>query len=755
MIFSLLSIRRQIFSCICISIGISLIICGSAYATIEESFSPSNSSSQLLSIQDLSPDTQSEKASKDLLPSDFHTILLITSSDQTEAHDMIVQGFQSVIAKDQIARYTIEHIDSIEMRKNQDAYLSSLFNLFQARYPKNPDLIIVIGESAYQFMRQYRETLFPSTPLLFNTLSVPNTSVFSQISAPITGYSSFPTIARTIGVAQQINPNLKEIIVLTPQSLEGTQFTKEVIQITSRDPHLESIIVPPNQDPHELSALIQSFGPDAAILLNDYHFYAEPGNRYSIKEILPDMSQLFSVPIYTITNWYNEDGVLGGYQVDLFAMGEKIGTLAVSLLSSDFSSIAPIGMELGTPVFHYGRMQALGISESTLPSGSIFVDRPKSTTELTPEAFIAIVFIGLTLFAFIIILLFWGEMLRNANQKVSRQQDLQENVVSKLAFGFYARDVRDEMRYILFNPKMEEITGEKAENVLGRAVSVFGTPIDQEELCIKTKSLITSEMALTHTDEMRILYYSIHPVMKDNEVILIQGNVLDITERRMWEIKLYESLELFNSFFEKNLYAIAIYSPVRGVDGILSDLDCIDVNPGFEKLFHVSRQDILRKTERAIFSTYHVDYDKGLKFVIQSLIKKRTFHFENMKRGEIYTSGYYFLFGENDEYIGFTCSNTTRIAKLREEDAALFEQIEYTIDEITHIREEIAIATRHVRELMLHEKEATFGEMVAQQTYIIEDLLMQIDQGLIQSDKIQEFLRKHHGIIEKKNTMLG
>ena len=748
--FSFLSLKRILFS----SLYIFLFICIFAYAIIGGLLPVSTSSFLLSSIQDLSPYALSEKGLKDPLPSDFHTILLITSSDQRESHDMIVQGFMSVIKKDQIAKCTIEHIDSIQMQNNRYNYLTSLFSLFQSRYPTNPDLIVVNGDSAYQFMSHYHDSLFPSAPLLFNTLSVPDTSVFYQIPDLITGYSSFPTIARTIGVAQQINPQLTKIIVLTPQSLEGNQFTKEVMQITSRDPRLESIVVPPNQAPQELSALIQSFGTDAAVLLDDYHFYAEAGNRYSIKEILPEMSEQFSIPIYTVTNSYNEDGVLGGYQVDLFTVGKKMGTLADSLLLNNFSSVTPIGMELGTPVFHYERMQSLGISESTLPSGSVFVDKPGGTTELTPEMFTAIALIGLTLFAFIIILLLWGEMLRHANQEVSRQQDLQVDVVSKLTFGFYVRDVRNGMKYVLFNPKMEELTGEKVKDVLERTSSVFGTPVDKEELCIQTKSVTTSEIVLTHTDEPRFLYYNIHPIMKDGEVIRIQGNVLDITERRTWERKLYESLELFHSFFEKNLYAIAIYSPIQGEDSSLSDLCCIDVNPGFEKLFDVSKQDILGKTERVIFSTYHVDYDNELKFVTRSLRKKRTFHFENIKRGDIYTSGYYFMFGENDEYIGFTCSDTTRIAEFRQEDATLFGQIENTITEIITIRQEIATATKHIRELMSQEQGTMFGEMVVEQTYLIEDLLMQIDQGLIRSDKIQEFLRKHHGVIETKNEMV-
>ena len=702
-----------------------------------------------------------EERSTSIFSPDFYMILLISSSEERGEHDLFVQGFKSVIAKDPITKYnrgynvennilyTIEYLDAAQMQSYRDEYLPLLYDTFQSRYPLDPDLIIAVGDSAYEFMFQYHDNLFPSVPLLFSTLSVPHTSVFQNISRQVTGYSYFPTIAQTIGLAQRIHPNLTKMYVLTSPSLEGTRFIEEVMHVTSREHFIECIFAPYNQHPQELITSIQSLGTDAAVLLDDYHFYAEAGNSYSIKGVLPEIAAEISVPIYTVTNQYNWDGALGGYQIDLFTMGEKIGTVAISLLLHHFSSVVSIEEEYGTPVFHSGKLRALGLSKFVFPAGSVFIDEPKSTTEITLEMFIGIFLGCITFLMVILILLLWGEEIRRANRDISRQQALQEHVVSNLTFGFYVRDVRDGMKYLFFNSKMEEITGEKTKDVLKRRSSVPGTPIDEERLCIETKSVVTSEMVLTHADEMRILYYIIQPIIRDNDVIRIQGHALDITQRRKWELKLYESLELFHSFFEKSLYAVAIYAPVLDEDGTFSDLSCVDANPGFEKLFNVSRSEILGKMERDIFSACNSEYEEYVQAGIRSLTQKRTFLFENHKRGDVYISGYYFVFGQHDEYVGFTCSDTTRIVKLREDDVAFFRQIQSSIDEISSIREDIITSVRHIRELMKQEKEAMFGTMVIEQTYIIEQLLVEIDLGLVRSDKIHEFLRKHHRVFKE------
>ena len=681
-----------------------------------------------------------------LVSPNSHLILIVTSSDQREAHDALLQGFKNAVRETPNVRYVIEHIDSVEMQLNPETYLPMVYGIFTSRYSTDLDLIVVIGESPYEFIIQHHKTLFPGIPFLTSTLSIPDVSA---ISGFVTGYSRYPTIAQTIDIAQKINPSLSKIYVLTPQSLEGVEFTNEIMSIAKRSSDIEYIIAPHDQNPQELIASIQSLGTDAAVFLDNYHFSAEAGNRYSIGEILPDIARQISVPIYTVTDRHNEDGVLGGYQISLFTMGEKIGTSAVSLLEGNFASIMPIGIEMGTPVIVYERMQAFGVSESVLPFDTIFSGKPvENILELSFEMRNLFFVFGITLLMLIIILLLFGEKLRFANKASLREHDFQNDIISHLAFGFYVRDVQDEMRYLFFNPKMEEFTGEESKNVLGRTASVLGTPIDQEELCIETQNVVTYEMVVTHTGEMRILQYIIHPTIKDHTVINIRGHVLDVTERRMWELELYESLELFQTYFEKSLYAIGIIRTIQDENEMLCDFCFVDINSGFEELFSVLRNDVLDRNRCDTLSAYDAEDERyvWLMELLKMMAQTRTFRFENRKFGELYLSGSLFKFGEEEEYVGLVCVDTSSLVKMREDDAILFQHIQSTMYEIMQIRHEIMTAVVHIRELIYSEKEAMFGEMVTYQVSIIEDLLFQIDQDVVQSEKIQDFLEKHHGL---------
>jgi len=748
MTFIFSSTKRLFFSYICIFV----VLCISIHAVADDSVISSPLLPYFQDFQDFQTHpfpvlfiAETEKGQEISISPRFHLILVITSSDQREAHDALLQGFKSVVRGDSNVKYVIEQINSVEMQMNSEIYLPRLYDLFKSRYTTHPDLIVTIGESASQFMIQYHDALFPYTPLMSSTLSVPDANA---ISGFVTGYAYYPTIAQTIVLAQKINPTISKIYVLVPQSLEGAQFIEEIKTIS---PRIEYIIAPHDQSPQELIASIQSLGTDAAVLLNNYHFSAEAGNRYSIEEILPYIVEQISVPIYTVTDQYNEGGVLGGYQIFLFTEGEKIGTSALSMLSSNFSSIAPIGIEMGTPIIIYEKLKAFDVSESVLPFGTEFVGEPEHNIPvLTREELAFFVLLIITLFALIIILFIWGERLRSANKSALREQNLQNDIISHLVFGFYVRDAQDEMRYVLFNPKMEEFTGEEGKNVLGRTTPVFGAPVEQEELCIKTQSVVTAEMVLTHTDKMRIFQYILHPTIKGNIVTNIRGHVFDITERRMWELELHESLELFQAYFEKNLYAIAIIRMNQNKNEVLSDFCFIDINSELEELFNVSRNNVLGKSGCHVFSASGGTDDRyvWLMELLQAMTQTRTFCFENRKLGELYLSGNLFKFGENDEYIGFICADTTSIVKMREEDAVVFQHIQNTMYEIIQIREEIMTSVLHIRELISHEEEAMYGEMVTQQASIIEDLLFQINQDVVQSEKIQDFLEKHHGLVK-------
>ena len=674
-----------------------------------------------------------------------HLILVLTSSDQRVAHDALLQGFRNTVKETPNVHYVIEHIDGVAMHLNPENYLPGIYNILSSRY-KHLDFIVVIGESAHEFMFLYHDTLFPDTPFLTSTLSIPDVSSIPEF---VTGYSSYPTIAQTIDLSQKINPSISKIYILTSESLEGIEFIYEIMAINERYPNIEFIFAPHDQSPPELVASIQDLGLNAAVLLENYHFSTEAGNRYSIREILPDIVRQISIPIYTVTDLYNENGALGGYQISLFSMGEKIGTSAVSLLTGNFASIMPIGIEMGTPVIVYGRMQALAVSESVLPFSTTFSGKAaEKTLEFSSEMRNLFFVFGVTLLVLIIILLLFGEKLRYANKASLREHDFQNDIISHLAFGFYVRDVKNEMKYLFFNPKMEEFTGEESKNVLGRTTPVLGTPVDQEELCIETQDVVTYEMVLTHTGEMRILQFIIHPTINDGTVINIRGHVLDITERRMWELELYESLELFQAYFEKSLYAIGIIRSIQDQDGIISDFSFVDINSGFEKLFLVLRSSALG---RYGFEAFSDERDKDKRYIwlmelFKTMAQTRTFRFENRKFGNSYLSGSLFKFGENDEYAGLVCVDTTSLVNMREDDAVLFQHIQNTMYEIIQIRHEIMTAVIHIRALIDNEKDAMFGEMITQQSSIIEDLLFQIDQDVVQSEKIQDFLEKHHGL---------
>jgi PAS domain S-box-containing protein len=119
--------------------------------------------------------------------------------------------------------------------------------------------------------------------------------------------------------------------------------------------------------------------------------------------------------------------------------------------------------------------------------------------------------------------------------------------------------------------------------------------------------------------------FSAKPVIQNGRIIGIEGFIIDTTENRISTQKLNESEKKFHSLFENMAEGVALHSLLFNENGIPVDYRIIDVNPVFEQIIGISKENIVGKLATEAYGTDSPPY---LNEYAQVAIQQTSFFFE-------------------------------------------------------------------------------------------------------------------------------
>ena len=196
------------------------------------------------------------------------------------------------------------------------------------------------------------------------------------------------------------------------------------------------------------------------------------------------------------------------------------------------------------------------------------------------------------------------EALRESEEKY---RDLVENINEVI----YAVDMHSVLTYV--SPVAETLMGYKASEVTGHSIADFIHPEDREHMVERFQRVLRGEprqssefRIMTKSDAVCWVQTSSRPIVHDDQILGVQGVLIDITERKRVEEALRESEERLRILFDNLTIGVYRTTPEGRI---------LTANPAFVKMLGYSAFDELAARnldEEAVYLAYPRDQFKAL-----------------------------------------------------------------------------------------------------------------------------------------------
>jgi len=345
---------------------------------------------------------------------------------------------------------------------------------FISRYP---DLVIVSGNEAFEFMQSNYYLLFPNLPVLFYGVSFLNNSVLYGLKEHVTGVAEAITFYETALAMLKSYPKTKRIFVLNDHYFSRSFCIKESIQkelhalFRQHSKPLE-VVFSENKPLPQILEEISGFGSDTMVIIGNY-FTDSEGEFYSETEIQTMVSQASVNPVYCLTTSYLGHGTLGGLVPSTDDKSIIVAAMAAEILKGKPVREIPAVIDsafLNRWQFDSETLKRFNISRRSLPDGYILVNRVLPVWESNPYAFRLLLTIAALFLLIIIGLVLFFFKNRKTTQRISRQKELFETVNS--------------VSSVLLEPEINR----RFEDTMQKAMDIMAETVNVDRICIWMKN---------------------------------------------------------------------------------------------------------------------------------------------------------------------------------------------------------------------------------------------------------------------------
>jgi len=281
-------------------------------------------------------------------------------------------------------RMRVEYMDSGHSPQLLEGQL--LRQLYKNKFANSHFRVIIVSDNAaFDFLRQYRDELFPDVPVVFCGINGYDENMIKGLDG-FTGIAEDNDFVGLFNIIAKLHPNLQKIVIYgspsDPSHLVNVSLIRKLLinfhpqySIEIREfPYLDACI----ED-------AKSLPPGSTILMVGSMLTAE-GDGINLQRANEIMSKAVEVPIYTAWDFGIPHGAIGGLVISGVNQGRLAAEMALHILEGQHPQALPVQRYEGNIyMFDYNQLTRFNLKISQLPLGSIIVNSPDTTYNVNRE----------------------------------------------------------------------------------------------------------------------------------------------------------------------------------------------------------------------------------------------------------------------------------------------------------------------------------------------------------------------------------
>ena len=196
-----------------------------------------------------------------------------------------------------------------------------------------------------------------------------------NFSQALTGIVETKYIKESVDLALTLNPGINQVYIINDRTDTGIQNKKAVLDIIPLYNDNLSFVFLEDYTMAELLDIVSSLPDDAIVFLNTFARDSD-GFYYETEEVVSLVTSHSRVPVYSSSDYYLGDGIVGGVMVPGYEQGRYAAHCAAEILKGTQPDTIPIKNPDGVIRFDYNRLLLYNLSPDSLPEGSDVINKP-------------------------------------------------------------------------------------------------------------------------------------------------------------------------------------------------------------------------------------------------------------------------------------------------------------------------------------------------------------------------------------------
>jgi len=245
------------------------------------------------------------------------------------------------------------------------------------------DLVITSDNNATDFAIKNRNRLFPDIPIVFCGYNDFSPEDIADVEN-ITGVNESVEILNTIELALSMHPSSRKLVFIvndirTTAAINYRLLKNKIIPKYKDNIGIEFLL---NKSTNQIVKAVSKLSADNLVFILSHPINKNIVDYEPVEEFTLKLATSSRAPVYAPWEYFIKNGVLGGTVVYAKGQGSEAVALALKILSGIPANKLDVIMKPPVAnIFDYHAMNKFGLSEKTLPTSRIIINKPKSFYE--------------------------------------------------------------------------------------------------------------------------------------------------------------------------------------------------------------------------------------------------------------------------------------------------------------------------------------------------------------------------------------